>query len=138
MGEKNLLEDNVFILKVTNKDKQKDIQLRKYSFSIQIKLMKSGLINKLTDIQKQLNTGKDFDPSSVNWVIFGELLETAAKVIYEMFPDDLKITKTPEDIMDTMVDGEAMRFINWIFEQFSKNNAFLAQENLKEEATPQE
>jgi len=133
----NLLDDNLFILKVKNKEQIKEIALKKYSFSIQLKLMKSGLLNKLTTVNKQFSSKKEIDVANIDWIVLGELLETSTKVIYEMLPDDIKLTKTVEDLLDTMIEGEPIRFMNWIFAQFGKTNHFLAQENPKEVASPQ-
>lgn len=133
----NLLENNEFVLKVNDKDAIKEITLRKYSFAVQLKLMKSGLINRLIDVQKQLGTKKTVNPENIDFVKFGELLETSSKIIYEMLPKDIQLSKTVDDLLETMVDGEPMRFIQWIFEQFGRTNSFLAPENPKEDTQPE-
>lgn len=129
----NLLDGNEFNLKVNDKETVKEITLRKFSFSIQLELMKSGLINKLIDLQKQLGKEKQVNPENVDFVKFGELLELSSKIIYKMLPKDIQISKTNEDLLDTMVDGEPIRFIQWIFEQFGRANSFLAPESPKAE-----
>jgi len=133
----NLLENNEFVLKVNDKDAIKEITLRKYSFSVQLKLMKSGLINRLIDIQKQMGSDKVTNPENIDFVKFGELLELSSKIIYEMLPKDIQLTKTNDDLLDSMVDGEPMRFIQWIFEQFGRTNSFLAQGSPKEASLPE-
>lgn len=132
----NMLEDNQFNLKVKSGSEIKEISLRKYSFSIQIKLMKSGLINKLMEIQKQMGKAEETKPENMDFVKFGEFLETTSNIIYQMLPKDIQLSKTVEEITDLMVDGEPMRFVQWLFKQFGKNNSFLAQEN-PPEVSPQ-
>jgi hypothetical protein len=135
----NLFTDNDFLVNVKSGEEIKEIKLSRYSFSIQIKLMKSGLINKLLDFQKKLNIeGKEVNAEDIDFIVFGEMLETSVDIMFEMLPENIQLSKTKKEFSDKLVDGEPMRFIQWIFTQFSRASNFLGQENLVQGAAHKE
>lgn len=124
----NFLDGNVFKLRLKT---DKEIELRPYSFSIQIKLMKSGMLNKLAGIQKTFQVSQ-IDMENVDFIKIGELMELSLDIIYEMLPKGIQLKTEKEKLIDDVDEAEPMRFINWIVGQYGKNNAFLGQENLVE------
>lgn len=144
MAEKKediLFENNDFLLKVKiqkeGKEVTKEVKLRPYSFSVQLKLMESGLINELMQVQKKFNTGKEVKPEDIDFTQMGKLLRLAIQIIHEMLPREIKITKSIEELTDEVLEGEPLRFTTWLMSQFGRTNAFLAQAPQKEGAVEQ-
>lgn len=125
--DKNLFVDNIFSVKVKSKEGFKEIELRPYSFSIQLKLMESGLLNELVDLSKSVNADKELDTNKIDFKKFGGLLRVAINVMHEMLPTESRLVNNLEKFTDNIADGEPMRFVNWIMEQFKKSNDFLVQ-----------
>lgn len=130
MAKDNLLSDNIFSVKVKiqNEDSvtTKEVQLKPYSFSVQLKLMESGLINELLQIQKEFNTEKEVNPEQVDFTKMGKMIRIAVEIIHNMLPKEIHITKNLDDFMEEIEESEPLRFINWLMTQFSKTNVFLA------------
>lgn len=139
--EKNevLFENSQFTLKTS----KGDVFLRKYSLSIEIKLLKSGVLNKLMSAVKefglidekgviQKNKIKDFEKqmtemAGMDFINIGELLEVSIDIIWEMVSENIRLKTNKEDFLDTIKQGEVFKFLGWIMHEFATKSSFFAQ-----------
>ena len=128
----NFLNDNIFKCKVNviQADKTttiKEVDLKPYSFAIQLKLMESGLINELLSVQKTMGDDPEKNPDQIDFTKMGKMIRVSINIMYEMLPKEIKLTKDIEEFMEEISEEEPLRFVNWLMGHFGKQNVFLAQ-----------
>ena len=127
----NLLNDNVFKCKVKvtkdGKESIKEVDLKPYSFAIQLKLMESGLINELLQVQKSLGEHPEENPEQIDFTKMGKMIRVSITIMHEMLPKEIKLTKDLDEFMEEINEEEPLRFVNWLMGHFGKQNVFLAQ-----------
>lgn len=132
-SNKNYLEEKNFVLKT----KAGDIKLNPYSFSVKIKLMKSGIMDKMLGYYNSINeSGVNLDKkvkekdqkklvAATDFIKYGELLESLVDAVWIMAPKDVEL-QGKDKLINNVIESEIYNFMSWLIAQLKDEQDFLA------------